>query len=168
MTLTLRCFAVVLMAAWSHPGHAAPVLNASGFGPFTIGMPLASANGHLHTKIVPTPERLRANPVCDYVPVRDFPGVAFVFIDGRLARIDVARRGYRSMDGVAVGDRQDGAMSRLKDARRESLDHVPGGFTLVREKGAQPNALAYQFYGGSVKRMIAGDKRVIRYAEGCE
>jgi hypothetical protein len=157
-----------MTAFWSQPGHAGPVLSAAGFGPFTFGMPLASANVHLNTKIVPTPERLRANPVCDYVPVHDFPGVAFVFIGDRLARIDVARRGYRSTDGVAVGDRQDAAMNRLKDTKREPLDHVPGGFTLVRDAGAGSNAIGYQFYGGSVKRMIAGDKRVIRYAEGCE
>jgi hypothetical protein len=102
------------------------------------------------------------------VPVRDFPGVSFVFIDDRLARIDVARRGYRSSDGVAVGDKQDDAMRRLQGARREPLDHVPEGVALVRDTADQPNAIGYQFYGGALKRMIAGDKRVIRYAEGCE
>lgn len=157
-----------LAAFCSLPGHAAPVLDASGFGPFTFGMPLAAANVHLKTKIVATPVRLRANPACDYVPVHDFPGVAFVFIDDRLRRIDVARRGYRSTDGVAVGDRQDDAVRRLQGATREPLDHVPEGVTLVRETAGQPDAVAYQFYGGRLKRMIAGDKRVIRYAEGCE
>jgi hypothetical protein len=161
-------FAAVLLALWSQPVHAAPVLGASGFGPFTVGMPLAAVNAHLNTKIVPTPPRLRANPVCDYVPVRDFPGVSFVFVDDRLARIDVARRGYRSADGVAVGDRQDEATRRLAGAKREPLDHVPAGVALVRESDGQPNALGYQFYGGRLRRMVAGGRRVIRYAEGCE
>lgn len=168
MTPKLVWRAALLTAFWSQAAHAAPVLSASGFGPFTFGMPLASANRLLRTKIVATPERLRANPVCDYVPVLDFPGVNFVFIGDRLARIDVARRGYRSTDDVSVGDKQEDAMRRLKDARREPLDHVPDGFTLVREAAAQPNAIGYQFHNGRLKRMIAGGKQVIRYAEGCE
>ena len=159
---------VLALVCWSGPARAAPELSASGFGPFAFGMPLASANRLLKTKIVATPVRLRANPACDYVPVLDFPGVNFVFIGDRLARIDVARRGYRSTDGVSVGDKQEDAMRRLKDARREPLDHVPDGFTLVRESAAPPNAIGYQFHDGRLKRMIAGDKRVIRYAEGCE
>jgi hypothetical protein len=120
-------------------------------------MPLESVNAHLKNKIVSTRPALR-----------DFPGVAFVFIDDRLKRVDVSTPAYRSSDHVAVGDRQDAVMRHLKDAKREPLDHVPEGLTLVRETDAQPNAISYQFYDGSLKRMIAGDKRVIRYAEGCE
>lgn len=159
----------MLAAPACHAGNDdAPSLSASGFKQFKIGMPLESVNAQLKNKIVPTRPELRANPVCQYVPLQDFPGVAFVFIDDRLQRIDVSTPAYRSVDRVAVGDRQADAMRRLAGAQREPLDHVPEGVTLVRETDAGPNAISYQFHDGSLQRMIAGDKRVIRYAEGCE
>jgi hypothetical protein len=168
MTPALPRLAALLLMACSPPGHGEPVLSTSGFGAFTFGMPLASANRHLKSKIVPAPARLRVNPVCVYAAVADFPGVAFVFIDDRLQRIDVSTPAYRSTDGVAVGDMRQDVMQRLHGARREPLDHVPDGVTLVRETDARPNAIAYQLYDGRLMRMIAGDKKVIRYAEGCE
>ena len=168
MKPALPRLAALLLMSCSPPGHGEPVLSTSGFGAFTFGMPLVSANRHLESKIVPAPARLRANPVCVYAAVPDFPGVAFVFIDDRLQRIDVSTPAYRSTDGVAVGERQQDVMQRLHAARREPLDHVPDGVTLVQETDAQPNAISYQFYGGSLTRMIASDKRIIRYSEGCE
>jgi hypothetical protein len=172
MTSKLLCLTALLSMLTTPVCHAgnddAPSLSTAGFGQFKIGMPLESVNAHLKNKIVSTRPALRANPVCQYVPLHDFPGVAFVFIDDRLKRVDVSTPAYRSSDHVAVGDRQDAVMRHLKDAKREPLDHVPEGLTLVRETDAQPNAISYQFYDGSLKRMIAGDKRVIRYAEGCE
>jgi len=172
MTSKLLYSTAVLAMLVASPCRAAngdaPTLDASGFGQFRICMPLAAVNAQLQHKIVPTRPELRANPVCQYVPVRDFPGVAFVFVDDRLQRIDVATPAYRSVDAVKVGDRQDAAMRRLKDAKREPLDHVPEGVVLVRATDAAPTAIGYQFHDGRLRRMVAGDKRVIRYAEGCE
>ena len=172
MTSKLLYSTALLSLLTTLPCHAgnddASSLSATGFGQFRIGMPLEAVNAQLKHRIVPTPPALRANPVCQYVPLQDFPGVAFVFVEDRLQRIDVATPAYRSVDRVAVGDAQADAMPRLQGAKREPLDHVPEGVALVRETDGEPNAINYQFYDGKLQRMIAGDRRVIRYSEGCE
>lgn len=96
------------------------------------------------------------------------PGVSFVFLNDRLERIDVSKPNFSSVDGLTVGDKEDHVVGKLKKAKREPLDHVPEGVTLVTERMDEPNGISYQIYDGKLMRMIAGDKKVIRYSEGCE
>jgi hypothetical protein len=147
------------------PGSA---LRADGLGKLKIGMSLASANRVLAQKIKPTPPSLRANPRCDYQALAEAPGVAVAFVEGRLARIDVSKPGIADERGIRLGDRLEEAAAKLPDSKKESLDHDPEGTSLVSEAAGSRNGLRYQFEEGKLTLMIAGDRKVIRFSEGCD
>ena len=165
-TVTLLSLATTLLGARA----AAPSplqLGPDGLGGFRIGMALADVNLRLKQAIVPTAVELRATANCDYNAVADLPGVAFLFIDDKLARIDVDSPRIPAMQGIHIGDSADAIGRKFPRARREPLDFVEGGFALVLEQTTGANAVSLQFEGNKLTHLLAGDKRAIRYAEGC-
>jgi hypothetical protein len=142
-------------------------LTADGLGPFIIGMSLAEANQHLREKVVPHEVSTRATPNCDYNEIPELRGVAFVFIDKRLMRIDVTTPDWKYDGAIVVGMDKDTFLHRVKHALPEPLDHVPEGLSYVAESRSSRHAVSFQFEGDRLSRMIAGDKKIIRYAEGC-
>lgn len=144
------------------------VLTADGLGRFKIGMNMDEVNSHLVHKLVPDKPELRATANCDYLKVDDYNGVAFVFVNNTLERIDVSARGIRSIQGIEVGGSLSAALPKVPGAKREPLDHVPDGAAYVIENPPGSNALSFQFDRDRLVRMIAGDKKVIRYSEGCD
>jgi hypothetical protein len=45
-----------------------------------------------------------ANPRCEYLPSHRYPGMAFLFIDGRLTRIDITSPTWPTGADIAVAD----------------------------------------------------------------
>jgi hypothetical protein len=142
-------------------------LHANGLGRLKIGMSLSQVNHLLSRKITPTPVALRADPRCDYQALPQAPGVAVVFIDGRLERIDISSADFADENGIKIGDALNEVAGKLPASKREPLDFMPEGTSMVIERSDHANGLSYQFEGRSLTRMIAGDKKVMRYAEGC-
>lgn len=143
-------------------------LSTDGLGNFRFGMTLDEINTYLVQKLLPTKPELRATENCDYLRVADFAGISFVFIDSRLKRIDVDAPGIKSLQGIEVGERFVDAAPALSTAKTEPLDHVPEGYAIVIEAPGLPNAMGFHFESDRVVRIVAGDKRVIRYSEGCD
>lgn len=159
---TFACIVGVTRAAATHPS-----VTASGLGPFTIGMSLDEVNRHLRKKIVPHEVPIRATPNCDYNEIPELPGIAFVFIDNKLMRIDVQATGWKYDGAVSVGMKKDAFLRQVKHAVPEPLDHVPEGVSYVVNAANSGNAVSFQFEAEELSRMILGDKKVIRYAEAC-
>lgn len=172
MNVSIRTFvsAVVIVLPFSS-GLAQPFrgaeLMANGLGELKIGMTFDDVNRDLKQKINPSNIEFRATPNCDYNKLADIPGVALVFIDNVLSRIDVERSGIKASHGIAVGDRQSDVVKKLHNAKKEPLDHVPEGVAYVIEHVGSQNGLSFQFENGVLVRMIAGNRKVIRYAEAC-
>lgn len=144
------------------------LLSQDGLPPFRVGMSLSEVNRLLKQPIIASDPSLRLTPSCDYAKVADIPGVAFVFIHGKLARIDVQTASIRSVQGLVIGDLQADVLRLLPNAKRRPLDHVSDGLSLVLEEDSAPNAMNFQLEGGRLTRIIAGNKRVILYSEGCD
>jgi len=155
------------VCAISAPSSGLP-LTVDGLGEFRFGMKLDDINALLPRKLESTRPELRAVPNCEYIRAPSIRGVSFVFVDDQLARIDVDAPGIRSIEGIEVGDRLENVLPRLSAARQEPLDHVPEGVVYVLESARQPTAISFQFDNGRLVRMISGDKKVIRYSEGCD
>lgn len=168
-TRTLLAIAA-LMVSWAS-ATATPIENSSlspsGLGPIKIGMLLPEINLLLKHKITPLKIELRATPNCDYNKLADFPGVALLFINDTLVRIDLDTSTIRSTHGIAVGDRQVAAVRKMPHSKHEPLDHVPEGAAFVVEDQSRQNGVSYQFEHGKLVRMIAGNVKAIRYAEAC-
>lgn len=143
-------------------------LTADGLGPLRIGMPLASVNRILQHPIVPTPKALRVAANCDYRNLEEAPGVSLVFIDGKLARIDVTGGPTSTGHGIRVGAPLAQAQEKYPAAVTEKLDYVDDGVNLMVASPQSPNALSLQFESPGLTRMVAGRKQAVRYAEGCD
>ncbi|UGQ46397.1 hypothetical protein [Massilia endophytica] len=144
------------------------LLNADGLGPVRIGMHVAEVNRVLPATITPSPVGARVTPDCDYQNIPSYPGLSLVFIDDKVARIDVTAPGIRSINGTEVGQRERDVASRLPEGKWEKLDHVDSGKSLLVTKPGQHHALSFQFEDQRLVRIIAGSHPVIDYAEGCE
>jgi hypothetical protein len=161
------CFAAIVAIA---PAHAvnAPVLGDKGLGELRFGMSLKAINAKLNKPIVAPAASRRATPNCYYVAGPELPGIAFVFVDDRLRRIDAATSAIATAAGVTVGDSEDRAVDRIGAARRIPLDYQDDGFALLKARPGAPTAIVFQFRARRLTNIIAGDKRAVRWAEGCD
>jgi hypothetical protein len=107
-------------------------------------------------------------PNCDYNTVSDMPGIAFLFIDDKLSRIDVEKSGWVYARKIAVGISKREFLRLVPDAKRENIDHVPEGISYVLDAKNSKNSISFQFETEHLTRMIVGNPNAIRYAEGCQ
>jgi hypothetical protein len=107
------CFAAICLAlaAGTQAGPAAADwrLGPDGFGPLKVGMSFAQVR-KLAPELAPSPADLRASMGCDQLPLPGHPGVALMFVDGVLGRVDLFEPGPRTTRGVRPGDRVERAM----------------------------------------------------------
>lgn len=143
-------------------------LTANGLGPLKIGMPLKSVNRLLEHPVVPTRADLRAVANCDYQNLPEAPGVSLVFIDDKLARIDITSGPTSSDRGIRLGDALSLVKEKYPDGKAQVLDHVADGVDLSVASPLSPNALSLQFETTRLTRMIAGRKRAVQFTEGCD
>jgi hypothetical protein len=147
--------------------RAAPVdwrLGPDGFGPFKVGMPFAQAQ-KLAPGLTATPTNLRASSDCDQVPLPGHPGVALMFVDGELARIDLFRPGPRTTRGVGQGSRVTQAMRAYPGMRIEPRAYEENERFFTERSGA--NAIRFETAKGRIENVYAGRWPQVQYIEGC-
>jgi hypothetical protein len=166
--------AMALLLPCAHAAGKAPagippasLLSADGLGPLRIGMTLKSVNGILKQPLVPSDKALRAVANCDYQDLPEAPGVALVFVDGRLARIDVSGGNTASDRGIRLGATLAEVREKYPEGLKATLDFVDDGISLTAAAPGSPNALSLQFETARLTRMVAGRRKAVRYAEGC-
>jgi hypothetical protein len=139
-------------------------LGPDGFGPFRIGMSFAQAHA-LAPGLAATPARLLASEGCDQLPLPGHPGVALMFVDGVLHRVDVFGPGVRA-GGVAVGD----PVARITHAyagiaqEPNAYDERESYLTAGPDQG---RAIRFETDKGRIGAMYAGDWPQVQYTEGC-
>ena len=92
-------------------------LRMDGIGPLTIGMRFDAAKRALNDTLEHTPEGRRPSASCEMVPVGGHPGVALMFINDKLSRVDVFKAGTRNEEGIAVGDSVDKVLATYPNAQ---------------------------------------------------
>ncbi len=120
---------IVCMAA------PAPLLRFDGFGSATIGMSTTQVGRALGRELIREGE---PNVSCEYSRPVDSPSGPFLmFVDGRLARIDVGDSGIPTVAGVKVGDSiakvKKVYAGRYKITPHQYLDWPEGKYVTVRE-----------------------------------
>jgi hypothetical protein len=80
-------------------------LRTNGIGSVEVGMTVSEAgkaSGRSFSK-----ERLLGNGSCSYTSMSNLPGVSFMLINGRIARIDVSNPHVLTLRGAKIGDSED-------------------------------------------------------------
>ena len=165
---TTLCLVPFLMA--SLPARAADwALRFDGIGPLQIGMRFDAANAALDGSLRSTPVALRPTPACQQVPVAGHPGVALMFVDEVLERIDVFQAGVGSEGGVQVGAPIAAVRAAYPGLAVEAnaYDEREHYLTVAGPASPHPLALRFETRQGAVGLMTAGRLKAVRYIEGC-
>jgi len=146
-------------------------LRFDGIGPVHVGMDFAHANAALGGVLRATPAALRPTASCDQLPVVDHPGVALMFVDDVLERIDVFQPGVASGAGVTVGAPVSAVAAAYPDLAREAnaYDDREQYLTVLApaRTGSASLAMRFETHQGLVGLMTAGHLKAVRYIEGC-
>jgi hypothetical protein len=116
--MTRNRFSSLAVPALLIAGLSAPLLDAAarristadrvtlkGLGPLRIGTTPASARGTIQGGLVPLGSMKPDPAECHYLrPAAGPTGVEAMVSEGKVARIDVTRRGVRTLRGARVGD----------------------------------------------------------------
>lgn len=143
-------------------------LDPKGFGPVRVGMTPPEAGRALGVELKllgPGTEP------CHYVQATERPGVAFMVIDGRIARVDVRpASSIRTVEGAAIGD-SEGRIHSLYPGRVEVQPHkyVDGHYLIVRPAAASDSTyrIIFDTDGKKVTGFKAGRMPEVRWVEGC-
>jgi hypothetical protein len=151
------------------PAKAAPAdnhwkLSPDGFGPIKVGMSFAQVR-----KVAPrlkiTPAGLRASSGCDQLALPGHPGVALMFVDDELTRVDLFRSGPRTTRGVGPGDRVERAMRAYPGLSAESNKYDESERYLTARSGG--SAIRFETRKGRIDKVYAGRWTQVQYTEGC-
>lgn len=169
--LSRKISVALLAAAFALPAGAAQWIATFGHvGPLKLGMSLASVSrvlgGHFSAPGVPGAD---PNGRCFYVDPSREPAVELMFIDGRLARIDVVRSGIETAKGVSVGDTE----AALLAAYRPHVSMAPAAYRprlgkfLTVLSPDKAYGIRFVTLRGKVQSYYSGTVQAIRYVEGC-
>jgi hypothetical protein len=162
--LAVGCMALAGKAAAQAPADVDWRLAPDGFGPFRVGMSFAQVRQRA-PGLAATPVSLRASSNCDQLPLPGHPGVALMFIDDALVRIDLFRPGPRTTRGVQPGSRVARAMRAYPGLRAEPRAYEEDERFLTELSGV--NAIRFETEKGRIEKIYAGRWAQVQYIEGC-
>jgi hypothetical protein len=144
-------------------------LSTAGLGPIKIGMTKARAQRAGGVRLVWMGPALND---CRYMRPRDRSiRAAFMVVDRRIARVDVERRGIRTVSGFRVGDAEQAVRDHFGDRLRITPHrYVEGGWYLEyvpRDAGDRDRRVVFETDGERVTYIRGGKLPEARYIEGC-
>ena len=139
-----------------------------GYGPVRVGMTTAEAARALGAELKLLGPKMEP---CHYIQATERPGIAFMVIDGQIARIDVRPESpIRTAEGAAVGDAED-RIHALYPGRIEVQPHkyTAGHYLIVRPAAAADSSyrIIFETDGKRVTGYKAGRMPEVRWVEGC-
>lgn len=142
--------------------------HASGFGPVRAGMTLAEAEQALGAPLAPLGSLTEP---CHYVAVDGHPGLTFMVIDGRIARLDVRQQGTaRTAEGAGIGDAEE-RIYALYPGRVEVQPHkyVDGHYLIVTPEAPADSTyrMIFETDGKRVTSYRTGRLPEVGWVEGC-
>lgn len=162
-SLLLVCSQAALAASPSHR------VGFGTFGPLKVGMTEREVARVAHAPVVHTDSGVEEEG-CFYGLVRGLPkGIDLMFLDGRLARIDVEHARFRTAAGAGIGT-SEAELKRLYGARLKVEPHAytgPEGHYLTVASPDGRQFTRFETDGRIVTTFYTGRKDAIELIEGC-
>ncbi len=139
-----------------------------GFGPIRVGMTRVQAERAAGLPL--SDDRAVSGAYCYYLDfTRGVTGVAIMFTEGRIARVDVLAAGYATLSGARIGDTE----TRLRDLYGGRAQFSPHKYlgssgnyvTIVSANGRY--AVQFETHHGRITRYRAGRFPEVGLVEGC-
>lgn len=155
--LTLPLLAALLVAA-APPAELAP----DGLPPLTFGMTVAQAGKALGRPL--KVDYADESKACGQVLDPRLKTTSLMFVDGKLARIDVRRRGL-SFKGVSVGATEAQVRAAFPKLTVEPHKYTDGRYLNVKLSG--DTGVVFETDKAKVTRFRLGNFPAVDYVEGC-
>lgn len=108
---------------------------------------------------------------CFYASVSSLPeGMSLMFLDGRLARIDVSEPGIRTSSGAGIGTAER-ALKKLYGSRLQQRPHAydgPTGHYLTLLSADGTLGIRFETDGTEVRGYYTGTAEAVQLIEGCQ
>lgn len=147
---------------------SAPRISMTGFGQVRVGLSATALGRVLGKKIDPAKDKDEV--ACRYAsPDNLYDGIAFMLLDGRVARLDVDSPGIPTLSGVSVGDSQ-ASVVKLYGPRLLVEPHAydgPKGKYLTLYSKDKRYGIRFETDGIKVTRYYVGTAESVQYIEGC-
>ncbi len=164
------------LALAGHPAHAAERARASkhwtvgfqGVGPVKAGMTVKEAEKALKVKL--EDERLGTPDfeACHYAGNRkELPGLGFMVLRGKIARVDVHGGDYRTAAGAGVGTTEDELKKLYPRAQLQQHPYLAIGHYLWVTSEDGKYSLLFETAGNAVTSLRSGEKGAVASIEGC-
>jgi hypothetical protein len=149
---------------------AASQLGTNGLGPVLVGMTVAQAERAAGRKFTTDAENPDTN--CRYTKPQGLTGIAFMLIDGKIARADVwDNRKITTFSGAKIGDSE----ARIKalypgQIQVEQHEYRPKGHYLVfvpQDQADRNFRVIFETDGQKVTQFRSGRLPEVSYVEGC-
>jgi hypothetical protein len=167
--IVLASVAALPATAWAADLTPRSKVSTAGLGPVKIGMTKARAEraGNVQMRWLGP-----ALGPCRYMRPRDRSiRASFMTTRGRIVRVDVARRGIRTVSGFRVRDSEQAVRDRFAGRLRVTPHHyVRGGWYLEvvpRDEDERNRRVIFETDGERVTYIRAGRLPEVRYIEGC-
>lgn len=160
---------LLLFSATSAALAEPPSIRFNGFGPTSVGMSKATVERALSQKLEQPPESHDIE--CEYFePTKGLSGVLFMFVQGKLVRIDVEKGKTQTEAGIRIGD----PISKIKKAYPKRLtitahQYIPapqGKYVTVKSPDGK-SAIRFEIDNGLVVAFYSGRFTEVEYVERC-
>ena len=160
-----------LLPATARAGDLSPSsrVSTAGLGPVKVGMTKGQAERAGGTRLIWSGRAIRG---CRYLrPLDRSIRASFMVVNRRIARVDVASRGIRTVSGFRVGDDEQAIREhfghRLHVSRHEYLPRGRYLEVIPRERRERNRRVIFETDGERVTYIRAGRLPEVRYVEGC-
>lgn len=166
MTRSRVALAVVFAFGASAANAADWTMRFDGIGPLKVGMTFDEANVQLEKRLRRTPDDLRPSASCDYLETPGHPGVNLMFIDDKLARVDVLRRDA-PIRGNAIGGDERSLLPAYAGASKApgAYDASETEWTMLSPDGGL--AIRITTADHHITGAIGGEAKAVAYIEEC-
>lgn len=142
------------------------VVREDGVGPVKIGMTLVELSAALNQELGPDETDPQG---CFYITPKGHDHVAFMIIDGHVARVEVNAPGVATTTGLQVGDTELHARQRygakMKVTSHQYID--TGHYLTIRSHDGR-YGVRFETDKGKIIEYYVGTYEAIHYVEGCE
>jgi hypothetical protein len=146
-------------------------VSGEGFGALRFGMTIAEGEQALGAELKPgNPDDVDDDACRYYYPVKAFPGLSFMTVDGVIARLDVYdSREIATNMGAKIGDNETRVLDLYKD-RVKVEPHFYSGLPdhYIKVLGAKGQTqIVFETKNGIIDNYRAGRLPEVEYVEGC-
>lgn len=141
-------------------------VTAQGIGSVKFGMTVVQFNNALHEqKSVPKDQERQG---CFYLASDKYPGIAFMFENEKLRRIDIRTDKFSTQDGIRVGTRADLVKQHYGKRITDEPHHYTGPEDRYLTLNLNPAiAVRFETNAGKIDNFYVGFKAQVEYVEGC-